>query len=272
MKKIDLRKRLPTSIVLLSFVFLCVQFFSPLLFFLVLQALIFATLLEFYNLASKRGLRPQKTFGIVLSLIVGISFYFESFSLELAFFISLLLAALYFVLSINKIEKLPGFPSSIALTLFGPLYISFTLNFFFPLREQEGPFIIYFLFAVIFLGDTGAFVIGKLFGRHKLAPVASPKKTWEGSFGGIFIACLGGILAQQVLLHNMPLWKAILLAFLVHAVAQISDPLESLFKRAAGVKDSSNLLPGHGGFFDRVDSLILAAPFLYFLVKYVGIE
>jgi len=131
---------------------------------------------------------------------------------------------------------------------------------------------IYFLLAVIFIGDTGAYLIGKAVGRHKLAPLASPRKTWEGSVGGILFACLGGIAAQQILLQDAVLWKAVVFAFVVHVVAQFSDPLESLFKRAAGVKDSSNLLPGHGGFFDRIDSLILAAPFFYYMLKYLGMH
>jgi phosphatidate cytidylyltransferase len=123
---------------------------------------------------------------------------------------------------------------------------------------------------VIFVGDTGAYLIGKSVGRHKLAPLASPHKTWEGSVGGIVSACLAGIAAQQIFLPEALLWKAAVFAFVVHAAAQFSDPLESLFKRAAGVKDSSNVLPGHGGFFDRIDSMILAAPLYYYLLQYIG--
>jgi len=88
--------------------------------------------------------------------------------------------------------------------------------------------------------------------------------------GGVVFACLGGIAAQQILLPQAIMWKAAIFAFVVHVVAQFSDPLESLFKRAAGVKDSSNVLPGHGGFLDRIDSLILATPFYYYLLKYIG--
>ena len=111
--------------------------------------------------------------------------------------------------------------------------------------------------------------VGKAFGKHKMTPVASPNKTWEGSAGGLLLAIGGAVLAQQVLLRSVPLWRAILTGVLVHAVAQVSDPLESLFKRAVGVKDSSNALPGHGGFLDRIDSLILASPLFYFIVKYL---
>ena len=125
---------------------------------------------------------------------------------------------------------------------------------------------------MIFIGDTGAYGIGSWLGRHKMAPLASPRKTWEGSFGGVVFACLGGAVARQILLPEAVLWKAVVFAFIVHATAQVSDPLESLFKRAAGVKDSSNLLPGHGGVLDRVDSLVLAAPLYYYLLKYIGMS
>ena len=155
-----------------------------------------------------------------------------------------------------------------AVTVIGMVYISFPLNFLFRIRAEDGPFTLYFLFAVIFLGDTGAYFIGKPFGRKKMTPIASPNKTWEGSAGGILFALGGAVLTRTLLLPEVPLWLAAASGVVVHAAAQVSDPLESLFKRAVGVKDSSNILPGHGGFFDRIDSLILAGPLFYFIVKY----
>lgn len=264
----SLRKRMPTAIVLLVLTFIWIQFMPSLLFFLCLQILILVSLLEFYNLFQRKKLFPQRVFGIILALILGFSFYFEGLSLELVFSVCLLLSALYFIVSINKVEKLVSFSSSIALTFFGALYLSFTLNHTFLIREEEGPFYIYFLLVVIFFGDTGAYLLGKLWGRRKLVPIASPRKTWEGSIGGIVFACLGALVVQQFLLKDIILWKAILCGILVHAVAQVSDALESLFKRAVGVKDSSNMLPGHGGFLDRIDSLILATPFFYYFIHF----
>jgi phosphatidate cytidylyltransferase len=153
----------------------------------------------------------------------------------------------------------------------GAVYISFTLNYFYLLRQERGVFSIYFLLAVISLGDTGAYVLGKVWGRRRVLPIASPRKTWEGCLGGILFACVAALAAQLVLLPEIVLWKAIICGFLVHVVAQISDPLESLFKRAAGVKDSSRLLLGHGGFLDRMDSLLLATPFFYYFISYLWI-
>jgi phosphatidate cytidylyltransferase len=123
--------------------------------------------------------------------------------------------------------------------------------------------------AVIFIGDTGAFFVGKSLGRHPMTPIASPHKTWEGAGGGLLTAGLAAWAAREIFLPGIPVFDAVVAGLAVSVVAQISDPLESLFKRAAGVKDSSNMLPGHGGFLDRIDSLILAAPFFYFLVRYL---
>lgn len=267
----SLRKRTLTAVLLLPLVFVCIQYSSDLVFFIVIQCLILAALWEFYNLASRRKHAPQKLLGFSMSLIIAFSFYFDSFSLEMALFASLFLGGIYYVLTMNKLEKLMSFPPSMALTFFGAIIVSFTINHFIYLRREHTPEGIYFLLAVIFIGDTGAYFIGKVFGRHKLAPLASPHKTWEGSIGGVVFACIGGAVSQMVFFPQAVLWKAVAFAFVVHVAAQFSDPLESLFKRAAGVKDSSNILPGHGGFLDRIDSLILAGPLYYFMLKYIGL-
>lgn len=267
-----MRKRLPTALVLLALLFAAIQYTSDWAYFVIIQIVVLASLLEFYNLASRRKLAPQKAIGFFLALLIAASFYFEAFSLELALFVALLVLGIYFILAMNTLEKMMVFPSAVALTFFGAIYLSFTLNHFYYLRAERGPFWIYFLFAVIFIGDTGAYVVGKVIGRHKMAPLASPHKTWEGSIGGVVTACLGGVAAQQILLPDAVWWKAAIFAFIIHVVAQMSDPLESLFKRAAGVKDSSNVLPGHGGVLDRIDSLILAAPFFYYLLKFIGMD
>jgi len=263
----SLRKRTLTASVLLCGLFLVIQFASLLVFFLLLQAFILAALVEFYNLADRRQLLPQRALGATCALIIGASFYFPWLGFEKGLLICLLLTCTYFVVRISTLERLASLPQSIAVTFFGALYLSFTLNYLYRIRLEDGVFSIYFLFAVVFLGDSGAYFIGKPFGRKKMTPVASPNKTWEGSAGGILFACLGALAARKLLLPEIVLWKALLCGVLIHAAAQISDPFESLFKRAVGIKDSSSVLPGHGGFLDRIDSLILASPVFYYLVK-----
>lgn len=265
----NLRKRTPTAIVLITLFFLLVQYGSGLLIFLVFQAIMVTALLEFYNLARRKKLHPQKLVGIIASLIIGLAFYFkEKVPVELALFAALLFVGAYYLFAFTRLEQLPFFSQSIAITFFGAFFLSFTLNHLYLIKVEKGAFYIYFFCAIIFLGDSGAYFMGKAFGRHKMAPLASPKKTWEGSLGGIALGTLGALAAQQILVREVELWRALVTGAVVHAVAQMSDPLESLFKRAVGVKDSSNILPGHGGFLDRIDSFILAAPLFYYLVRY----
>ncbi len=271
----SLLKRTRTALLLIALVFVVVQYAPKWAWFIFSQAFILAALIEFYALAKKRGLYPRRALGTVLALLLGAGFYFEQVPLEIMLFAVLLISAAYFVFTVNTVEKLPAFPASFAISIIAIFYISFPLNYLYILRRDFGPYLIYFLFSVIFLGDTGAMFIGKPFGRNKMTPVASPHKTWEGSFGGILFACGGALLAWFVLGRFSPAVRAqsigmvVLTGFIVHAAAQVSDPLESLFKRAVGVKDSSNALPGHGGFFDRIDSLILASPLFYFMIKYL---
>jgi phosphatidate cytidylyltransferase len=226
-------------------------------------------LLEFYALNAKHGLRPQKVLGTILALLVLLTFYFRSLPIEAALFAAIFVAGVYYVLAVNTAEKLAVFPASFATTLMGVLYVAFPLGFIFWIRQDKGPFYLYFLAAIVFIGDSGAFFIGKPFGRHKMTPTASPHKSWEGCAGGFLFAACGAVLARFVLMPSLPLVTAVGTALIVDAAAQVSDPLESLFKRAVGVKDSSNWLPGHGGFFDRIDSLILASPLFYYIVKLV---
>jgi phosphatidate cytidylyltransferase len=265
----NLLKRLRTAVLLLVPLFLVIQYGSPLLLFIVLQVFILAALLEFFSLARKKRLEPQVPLGLVIALIISLSFYFRaSFPLDIALFAAFLLTAIFFVATFQVVEQLPFYFQSITGTFFGAFYVSFPLNYIYLIAFERGVHAFYFLCAVVFLGDTGAYFFGKLIGRHKMTPLASPHKTWEGSVGGITFGVLGALAARQILLRDIGLGTALVCGALVHAAAQVSDPLESLFKRAVGVKDSSNFLPGHGGFLDRIDSLILAAPVFYYFIKF----
>ncbi len=267
----NFRKRTLTAIVLLSMVFVSIQYLPSLAYFVVIQAIIIAALIEFYNLPNKKGIYPNKTLGFAIALIISASFFVEALSLAVALFVSLMVGVIVYVVTTDEAEKVIHFPESIALTYFGPLYLSFTLNYIFTLREEMGPEYVYFILAVIFVGDTGAYLVGKKWGKRKIAPQASPNKTWEGAISGSASAVLAGMIAQCLLLPHMAMGNAVLIAFLAHLIAQFSDPLESLFKRAVKMKDSSGLLPGHGGFLDRVDSLIMGVPAFYYLLLLLGL-
>ena len=123
----------------------------------------------------------------------------------------------------------------------------------------------------LWLGDSGAYYVGSRFGRHRLAPQVSPKKSWEG-IGGAVVATVVGVWACRAVFFPELAWPtAAALAALLIVLAPLGDLVESLFKRDAGVKDSSALIPGHGGFLDRTDSLFFAAPFALALVLALGV-
>ena len=114
--------------------------------------------------------------------------------------------------------------------------------------------------ATIWAGDTGAYFAGRAFGRHKLAPKISPKKTWEGAIGGLVASVIGALIIRFTLLEQLEVWHVFAMAVPASVFGQAGDLVESMFKRATGFKDSGTIIYGHGGMLDRVDALIVAAP------------
>ena len=126
---------------------------------------------------------------------------------------------------------------------------------------------VFMLFVLIWSSDSFAYFTGRLFGKHKMAPKISPKKTWEGFAGGVFFTLILGYFIEQKFPELRGNWMVI--GFLVSVFAPIGDLVESQLKRTFGVKDSGNIIPGHGGVLDRLDSFIIAAPvvYLYFILE-----
>ena len=156
-------------------------------------------------------------------------------------------------------------------TLAGIFLIPWSLAHLINLRDipQYGEYLTLFMMITIWVSDTGAYFSGRFFGRHKLNTEVSPKKTWEGAIGGTLLAVGAAALMQHLFLPTfLSVKDALWLGLLVAVVGQVSDLAESVLKRSAGVKDSSTLLPGHGGFLDRFDSYLLLAPLFYYVVLY----
>ena len=131
-----------------------------------------------------------------------------------------------------------------------------------------------FLLVTIFGGDAGAYYVGKGIGRHKLCPKISNGKTIEGAIGGLAVNAMAALFIWYIALRDIDPRILVPLALVIGAIGQVGDLAESIVKRSAGVKDSGKILPGHGGMFDRIDALLLAAPFLYwflFLGKIDGV-
>ena len=110
--------------------------------------------------------------------------------------------------------------------------------------------------------------MGSVIGKHKIYPVASPKKSLEGVIAAIVFASISGWLSKLIFPVDVALWVAIVTGGIIGFISQVSDPVESLFKRAANKKDSGSILPGHGGILDRVDSYIFCAPILFYIIEY----
>jgi len=160
--------------------------------------------------------------------------------------------------------------------LFGLIWIAYPLTLI-PLlwKQEDGIALVVFLMVCVWAGDIAALYIGRAFGKHKLAPRLSPGKTWEGAIAsvvgtllaaGALVAISNALTARgNTLLHiSEPLWQTLILAAILNIAAQVGDLLESAVKRGAGVKDSGNILPGHGGILDRIDALLVATPVLWF--------
>lgn len=152
--------------------------------------------------------------------------------------------------------------------VFGLLYLIVFPSYLVRVHlEPHGKWLLLFLLGIIWLGDIGAYYGGKTLGRHKLSPNVSPGKTIEGAISALVVCAVWAAVFGRWAFPHIGIATLITVAILSSAVAQAGDLIESLMKRAFSVKDSGALIPGHGGVFDRFDSLILAAPFFYFLLR-----
>ncbi len=160
-------------------------------------------------------------------------------------------------------------------TLGGLIYLGWLGSYLLSLRElTQGGWYFMIVMPTVWLVDTGAYSIGAAYGRHKMTPHLSPKKSWEGYWAGVFTGALAGaffVFAYKTfgfMTGGMTLWQGALLGLLLGLVTPLGDLGESMFKRRAQMKDSSNIFPGHGGFFDRIDSWIWAAAIGYYFLHW----
>lgn len=168
----------------------------------------------------------------------------------------------FYLLSYGHIEQLVR---ELAVNILGFLYLPFLLGHFIWLRYlPQGEWWVLWLLIVIFAGDTGAFYVGRALGKRKLYPLVSPGKTWAGVWGGLALALGAGLLAGKWLFPEMKLQSLGWLALVLGVMGLLGDLFESMLKRRAQVKDAGQLLPGHGGMLDRLDSLLFAAPLVVY--------
>lgn len=172
-------------------------------------------------------------------------------------------------ISVARGQPGPGVLADASATLFAPIYIGLPLGALAWVRATSGREAVLLLLATIVVSDSAQYYTGRAFGRRPLSPTISPKKTTEGAIGGMVFGTLA-MAAGGLWVFETPIWMLALLGAAISLLGIVGDLFESLLKRSAGVKDSSNLIPGHGGVLDRIDSWLFAAPVYYVFVRFVA--
>ena len=267
-------KRIVTATILIPIVLFLV-FLGPRwqwLFTIAVAAVAALAAWEFLGLAERGGSSPPRI-AVLVAILALFAVDFQWPDRTAAIFGILCLGLLVYCTFLRPVEKVMA---DAATSIFCLLYVGYTLIALPTLHAAaNGPSLVAFLLFVVWAGDIAALYVGRAWGRHKMAPRLSPKKTWEGAAASMAASVLlaaglwslAGQLDQMdsvVLSYPGDIWYWLVLAVVVNAAAQVGDLAESALKRSAGVKDSGDILPGHGGVLDRIDALLLAAPVLWY--------
>jgi phosphatidate cytidylyltransferase len=263
--------RIITALIVLPILIasILISWLAPLFVALALAAMTFG-LYEFWILAKRRGIKADVVTGFAAAAALFTIFYFDRPG-EFLLLILLVLPALTIVaLTAAMLRGAPfeGMIASVGATVLGVMYVAFLGGHLVAVRtgfEQErSAHLLSFFFLVIMGSDTGAYYTGRTMGRHKLAPKVSPGKTWEGAVGGLIASLLLAVAAHYWFFPELPLKFALPLAAVMNILGVLGDLTESALKRSAGAKDAAQILPGHGGLLDRLDSLLFNAPVIYY--------
>jgi len=247
---------------------------GPLSFAILFLILAFYALNEFYTLCREAGYSPQVYPALATGTIIFILSYLSANqSLDYKSFIYLL--PLIYASPVYELFRKKKDPIvNLALTAFGLIYVTipFSLLNFLAFHQTEGLINYHYellisLFIFVWASDSGAYLLGVRFGRHRLFERISPKKSWEGLIGGVVTALIAAWILSFIFPHYSPILLAIM-AMLVVIAGTFGDLVESMIKRSIGVKDSGKFMPGHGGLLDRFDSILLASPVIYFVVRF----
>ncbi len=264
-----LKRRVITAAVAVPPILLAIWFGAPWFTLLIALAALAGTY-EFYRMAGLGRTDPLLHLGLLLTLTLVLSpKHIDSPPGVLPAIVTA--AILISLISLLRLPSRERAFSNWAWTIAGALYVGWLLSYWLNLRGlDDGRNWVYLAMLTIFANDTGAFFVGRAWGRHKLAPEISPAKTREGAIGGLLCATLGAVavalLLNLISPHTFIYWQIIVLGILVSVFAQLGDMIESLLKRNTGKKESGSLLPGHGGVLDRFDSIIFVGAVIYYYV------
>lgn len=254
-----LPKRIISSIILIAVLLGTIFLFPKPVVAVVIALLIGMGLWEFYVITEIKGFKPLKGYGIGMGIVLSEAVYYQIDS-------NMILAFILMMMFIKHAFKKDGSSviSDSAVTMLGILYISFLFTFIIKLRFiPNGQWLVFSLFVITKVSDISAYVFGTKWGKHKLIPRISAKKSIEGAISGI----TGSVLASLFLLKDLGWQKAVMLGIFLSVAGQIGDLVESLMKRDAQIKDSSKIVPGMGGVLDVMDSLLFAGPVMYLFLQ-----
>ena len=254
------------------FVILATLFFTNVGFAILFLLVTILGLLEFYTITKTEECQPQKLTGTILGTIwYLLSAWSTLWPAQGRYYLSVVvLISFFFVPFVTEIFRKKEKPLlNVAVTIMGMIYVAIPLSLLNFMNNSRGGTIfdhfsayltVYFLITWIY--DTGAYLVGKNFGRHKFFERISPKKTWEGTIGGFIVAILAAA-GLYFITEGISLTGLLVLTGLVVLFGTFGDLAESLFKRSLNLKDSGTLLPGHGGILDRFDTIFVSAPFVF---------
>ncbi|MGE5430143.1 MAG: phosphatidate cytidylyltransferase [Syntrophomonadaceae bacterium] len=244
-------------------------YFGSHFFLLFIAAIGAAAFWEFSHMARNKNAFALDALGLIAVLLIITNAYYRFMDFKmLVYFVVVLL--LVYELFRNKSSAI----FNLGTTLLGIFYIGLfsgsmiEIREYFPHDYKEGGILMISILVAIWVCDSAAFFAGSALGKHKLFPRVSPKKSWEGAIAGFIAAVIAMIVMKILFLHPLSVADSAVIGLVVGTIGQIGDLTESLIKRDAGVKDSSNIIPGHGGIFDRFDSLLLSSPVVYLYLVY----
>jgi len=258
-----LKQRLITAFSLLPFVFGSVLFLPENLFTIFWAAVMSVAAYEWFKLSNIKS-KPLLLIGlIVVNAVFALLWFYPISNAFFAWFI--LITWLFVIVSFtgDPVARLKNSkpPLYLMTALFTGALVIFPTWLAMVLLHEHNPWMVLYVFGIVWVADTGAYFSGKLFGKRKLAPAISPGKSWEGVWGGLVAVIIYSVVVVMLWLEQSEQQWFFVLISLVAAIASVAgDLLESIYKRACGVKDSGTILPGHGGAMDRLDSITAAAP------------
>jgi phosphatidate cytidylyltransferase len=267
--------RIITAVVLLPILItsIVIPKLSPVFVLLVAVALVMA-LLEFWLLARKQQIRADPVAGLLGAAALFTVFYFtEPLPRRPPDLLVIVIVLILLTICSLVAVMLRGAPfermiSSAGVTVLGVMYVVLLGGHLVAVRTGFSPqlskHLLSFFFLVLMGSDAAAYYGGRIFGKHKLAPTVSPGKTWEGAVAGMLASLLLAAVAQYWFFPELPLRFALPLAAVMNVLGVLGDLTESALKRSAGAKDTAQILPGHGGMLDRIDSLLFNAPLIYY--------